>query len=71
MFADRILSFDEKAGLIWARLMAEGKIAGQPRRGLDMIIAAVAGANDCTVVTNNERDFTGVKIINPMRGRTS
>jgi predicted nucleic acid-binding protein len=71
LFAGRILPFDEKAGLIWARLMAEGKIAGQPRSGLDMIIAAVAAANECTVVTDNERDFTGAKIINPMRGRTS
>jgi len=49
IFADRILSFDDKAGLIWARLMAEGKAAGKPRSGLDMIIAAVAGANESVV----------------------
>src|ERR1700726_3604847 len=54
LFAGRILSFDDKAGLIWARLMAEGKAAGQPRSGLDMIIAAVAGANACVMVTDNE-----------------
>jgi predicted nucleic acid-binding protein len=48
-FAGRILSFDDKAGLVWARLMAEGKAAGRPRSGLDMIIAAVAGSNDCVV----------------------
>lgn len=29
LFAGRILSFDDKAGLIWARLMAEGKAAGR------------------------------------------
>ncbi len=46
LFAGRILSFDDKAGLIWARLMAEGKVAGKPRSGLDMIIADVAGANE-------------------------
>ena len=68
LFADRILPFDEKAGLIWAELMAEGKAAGRPRSGLDMIIAAVAGANDCVVVTDNEKDFAGVQIINPTRG---
>ena len=45
IFAGRILSFDDKAGLISARLMAEGNTAGKPRSGLDMIIAAVAGAN--------------------------
>jgi predicted nucleic acid-binding protein len=67
LFAGRILSFDDKAGLIWARLMADGKAAGQPRSGLDMIIAAIAGANECGVVTDNERDFVGIQIINPMR----
>ncbi|MCP3460300.1 type II toxin-antitoxin system VapC family toxin [Bradyrhizobium sp. CCGUVB23] len=71
LFAGRIVPFDEKAGLIWARLMAEGKVAGQPRSGLDMIIAAVAAANECTVVTDNERDFAGTRIINPMRGGAS
>ncbi|MGL3111784.1 PIN domain-containing protein [Bradyrhizobium sp. BR 1432] len=69
LFAGRILPFDEKAGLIWARLMAEGKVAGRPRSGLDMIIAAVATANECTVVTDNEGDFAGAQIINPMRRR--
>ena len=68
IFAGRILSFDDKAGLIWARLMAEGKTAGKPRNGLDMIIAAVAGANECVVVTNNEKDFVGLKVVNPRRG---
>ncbi len=32
-----------------------------------MIIAAIAEANDCVVVTENERDFAGLKIVNPMR----
>jgi predicted nucleic acid-binding protein len=67
LFAGRILPFDDKAGLLWARLMAEGKTAGRPRSGLDMIIAAVAGSNDCGVVTDNERDFVGLQIVNPMR----
>ncbi len=68
LFAGRILSFDDKAGLIWAQLMAEGKAAGQPRSGLDMIIAAVAAINACVVVTDNEKDFAGLQIVNPMRG---
>lgn len=67
LFAGRVLPFDDKAGLIWARLMADGKVAGRPRSGLDMIVAAVAGANDCVVVTDNEKDFAGIKFINPMR----
>ena len=68
LFSGRILSFDDKAGLIWARLMAEGKAAGRPRNALDMIIAAVAGAMDCVVVTDNEKDFAGIPFVNPMRG---
>nr|WP_210348613.1 type II toxin-antitoxin system VapC family toxin [Methylobacterium sp. SD274] len=68
LFTGRVLSFDDKAGLIWAQLMAAGKAAGNPRSGLDMIIAAIAGANDCVVVTDNEKDFAGVEILNPMRG---
>lgn len=68
LFAGRVLSFGDKAALIWARLMADGKAAGRPRSALDMIIAAVAGANDCVVVTDNERDFVGLETINPVRG---
>jgi hypothetical protein len=68
LFVGRILSFDDKAGLIWARLMAEGKAIGRPRSGLDMIIAAVAAANECVVVTDNEKDFAGLQIVNPIRG---
>lgn len=69
LFAGRILAFDEAAGLIWARHMAAGKAAGRPRSALDTIIAAVAEANDCAVVTDNEKDFAGVKLINPLRGK--
>ena len=67
LFAGRILPFDDKAGLVWAGLMAEGTAAGRPRSGLDMIIAAVADANECVVVTENEKDFAGIQIVNPMR----
>jgi predicted nucleic acid-binding protein len=67
LFAGRILPFDENAGLIWARLMADGKAKGQPRSALDTIIAAVAEANACVVVTDNEKDFAGIEVLNPMR----
>ena len=67
LFAGRVLPFDEKAALIWARLMAAGTKAGRPRSAMDMIVAAVAEANDCVLVTANEKDFTGLKIVNPLR----
>tara|TARA_X000000950_G_scaffold167305_1_gene204315 strand:- start:80 stop:511 length:432 start_codon:yes stop_codon:yes gene_type:complete len=68
LFMDRILAFDDKAALIWARLMADGTSTGRPRSTLDVIIAAVAGANDCVVVTENEKDFSDIQFINPLRG---
>ncbi len=71
LFAGRILGFDDKAALIWARLMAEGKASGHPRSALDMIVAAIAGANDCVIVTDNEKDFAGLRVINPIRDGTS
>jgi hypothetical protein len=67
LFAGRVLPFDERAGLIWTRLMAAGAKAGRPRSALDMIVASIAEANNCIVVTDNERDFAGVMFINPMR----
>lgn len=68
LFAGRILPFDEKAGLAWAELMAEGRLSGRSRSGLDTIIAAIAAVNDCIVVTDNERDFIGIELVNPLRG---
>src|ERR1700690_1691619 len=67
LFAGRVLPFDEKAGLVWARLMAEGTAKGRPRSPLDMIVAAVAEANDCGVVTGNEKAFAGLQFVNPLR----
>lgn len=51
--------------------MADGRAHGRPRGGLDTIIAAVAEANGCVVVTDNEQDFAGAKTINPLRGATA
>ncbi len=70
LFVGRVLPFEEEAGLVWGRLMAEGTAMGRPGSALDMIIAAVAEANGCVVATDNETDFAGVKIVNPMRSGT-
>lgn len=47
--------------------MAAARSKGRPRSALDTIIAAVAEANDCVVVTDNENDFEGIEILNPLR----
>ena len=67
LFSGRVLPFDEAAGLVWARLMAEGAVHGRPRSALDMVIAATAEANDCVVATDNEQHFAGITILNPLR----
>ena len=70
LFAGRVLPFDEGAALIWARLMADGKTKGRPRSALDTIIAAVVEANGCVIVTDNEKDFAGSQILNPLKPRS-
>ena len=67
LFAGRILAFDVRAALEWARLMAEGTASGRPRSALDMQVAATAAAYGLTVATANERHFRdiGVAWINP------
>jgi predicted nucleic acid-binding protein len=67
LFAGRVLPFDEAAALVWARLMAEGRAKGRSRSALDTIIAAIAEANACVVVTDNEKDFEDMEIVNPLR----
>ena len=67
LFSGRVLPFDEGAALVWARLMSEGRAAGRPRGDLDMIVAAVAEANECIIVTDNEKHFPGLETLNPLR----
>lgn len=68
LFAGRVLPFDERVALAWARLMAEGTASGRPRSALDMIIAATAATHGLTVATANERHFreTGIPWVNPL-----
>lgn len=68
LFAGRVLPFEERAALEWARIMAEGTAAGRPRSALDMVVAATAAAHGLTVATANEKHFrdTGVAWVNPV-----
>lgn len=67
MFHGRVLPFDDRAALVWAEIMARGTALGRPRSALDMVIAATAIANQCVIVTGNERHFVGiVDVVNPL-----
>ena len=68
LFRGRVLPFDESAALIWGHLMATGNTAGRPRSAFDMVIAAIAQSNNCVLVTDNERHFPGIELLNPLRG---
>jgi toxin FitB len=68
LFRGRVLPFDESAALIWGHLMAAGNSTGRPRSALDTVIAAIAQSNNCVLVTDNERHFPGVELLNPIRG---
>jgi predicted nucleic acid-binding protein len=59
-----------EALVVWMAGQADEKARKRPSRGaapepLDMIIAAVAEANRCVIVTENERDFASLKVVNP------
>ena len=71
LFRGRVLAFDDKAALTWGRLMSEATAAGPPRSSLDTIVAAIAEANQCVIVTDNEKHFPGAKVRNPLRGAKS
>lgn len=67
LFRERILPFDENAALAWGDLMAAGSTAGRPRSAFDMVIAAIARSNNCILVTDNEKHFPTIDLINPLR----
>lgn len=52
--AINVLPFDTPADTIYAALRAKLEAAGRPIGGNDMLIAAHALAEDCTMVTDNE-----------------
>lgn len=67
LFAGRVLPFEERAALAWAQLMSEGTTSGRPRSAVDTMLAAIAEVHGCVIVTDNERDFSGLKVLNPLR----
>jgi len=74
MFADefdgRILPFDSDAAAAYADIFAARKRGGRPTAPHDLMIAAIARANDASMVTRDVRDFEGcgLTLINPWVG---
>ena len=71
VFGNRVLTFDEKAAMVWGRLVSEREQAGLPCAPVDMIYAAIAEANDCVLVTDSEERFAGLNVLNPLKQSNS
>jgi predicted nucleic acid-binding protein len=67
LFTERVLPFDDRAARIWAELMIDGAPTGRPRHPLDMVIAAIARAHDCMVVSDDDGAYAGLPMLNPLR----
>jgi hypothetical protein len=66
-FDGRVLPFDSAAAAAYADIFAARKRAGHPTAPPDLMIAAIARANDANMVTRNVDDFEGcgLTLINP------
>lgn len=71
-FADGVerihcLPWTAEAGVRWAKLLADLRVAGRAMPIKDSLIAATALTHGLSIVTRNVRDFTaaGVKAIDP------
>ena len=62
-FVDQFVSlpFDDRCALIYGRLRADLANAGTPIGSNDLLIAAIALANDLILVTHNVREFSRVR----------
>jgi predicted nucleic acid-binding protein len=67
LFPGRVLPVTQAIAVQWSRLDGMRQLAGRPLSAPDGMIAATALEHGLTLVTRNEKDFTGlgVTIINP------
>lgn len=68
-FQNQILNLDVKAMLKWGELLGRLERMGRPPAAIDSLIAVIALANSCALVTRNEPDFndTGLDVVNPWK----
>ena len=70
VFADRILSFEDRAALAFSQIASSRRRQGKSMSGSDAQIAAIARVHAATLATRNTYVFEGcgVKLINPWEG---
>lgn len=66
-FEDRILALDVDVMITWGELVGRLERSGRSLSAIDSLIAALALARSCCLVTRNETDFkdAGLTVINP------
>ncbi|MGH6768821.1 MAG: type II toxin-antitoxin system VapC family toxin [Xanthobacteraceae bacterium] len=58
--AIEVLAFESPADIVYGEIRAELERIGKPIGANDLLIAAQALALDCTIVTDNEREFSQI-----------
>lgn len=66
-FEGRVLPLDLEMALEWGLLSAAAEEHGRPAPVVDALLAVTAIAHNLTLVTRNDKDFSGlsVKVLNP------
>jgi predicted nucleic acid-binding protein len=70
VFADRILTFEDRAALAFSQIASSRRRQGKSMSGSNAQIAAIARVHAATLATRNTYVFEGcgVKLINPWEG---
>ncbi len=70
VFADRILSYEDRAARAFSQIVSSRRRQGIQMSGVDAQIAAIARLQGATLATHNPYVFEGcgVKLVNPWEG---
>ncbi|HYM77362.1 MAG TPA: type II toxin-antitoxin system VapC family toxin [Candidatus Dormibacteraeota bacterium] len=70
VFADRILTFEDRAARAFSQIASSRRRQAKPMSGVDAQIAAIARVHGATLATRNPYVFEGcgVKLVNPWEG---
>lgn len=70
VFAERVLSFEARAGREFSIIASTRRRRGNPISELDAQIAAIARGHGAVLATRDTRDFEGcgVRLVNPWEG---
>jgi predicted nucleic acid-binding protein len=70
VFADRILSFEDRAARAFSQIASSRRRQGKPMADFDAQIAAITRVHGATLATRNPYVFEGcgVRLVNPWEG---